>query len=182
MSKTHWLDAACIGKIDNLVLETHQPLLIKSTGHGSRQMCITDKYGFPIKHKPRQKIHFGFQTGDIVKAVKLKGKYAGRYISRVMIRTDGNFAITSPQHEKQFDVNYKSCKIVHKRDGYRYNWGDFIELERESKCQPVKHKCTNFQPTQLSLFNASKTTTKSQKTKRKSKNKGDDDYEQLSLF
>ncbi|CCQ58234.1 HNH endonuclease [Crocosphaera watsonii WH 0003] len=54
--KTHWQDAACVGQVpDNLVFKTNQPLLIKATGHGTRQMCRTNKFGFPIRYVPRQK-------------------------------------------------------------------------------------------------------------------------------
>ncbi|MEM6404455.1 MAG: RNA-guided endonuclease IscB [Cyanobacteria bacterium P01_D01_bin.116] len=44
--KQHWIDAACVGDVDNLKLLTNQPLKIKCNGHGTRQMCRTDKYGF----------------------------------------------------------------------------------------------------------------------------------------
>ena len=54
--KSHWQDAACVGKVpSNLVFKTNQPLLIKATGHGTRQMCRTNKFGFPIRYVPRQK-------------------------------------------------------------------------------------------------------------------------------
>jgi 5-methylcytosine-specific restriction endonuclease McrA len=60
LPKCHWLDAAPGGKVAELKVLTSQPLLIKATGHGSRQMCGTDKFGFPIRHKSRKQIHQGF--------------------------------------------------------------------------------------------------------------------------
>jgi 5-methylcytosine-specific restriction endonuclease McrA len=70
LDKTHWIDAACVGKSTPTLSVKHvKPLLIKATGHGTRQSCRTDKYGFPDRHCARTKFHFGFQTGDIVKAV-----------------------------------------------------------------------------------------------------------------
>ncbi|MDB9537024.1 HNH endonuclease, partial [Dolichospermum planctonicum CS-1226] len=57
-------------------------LLITANGHGSRQSCRTDKYGFPNRHVPREKIHFGFQTGDIAKAVVTTGKKIGTYVGK----------------------------------------------------------------------------------------------------
>ena len=48
--KTHWLDAACVGQIGELEILTNKPLLIKATGHGTRQMCRTDKFGFPSRY------------------------------------------------------------------------------------------------------------------------------------
>jgi 5-methylcytosine-specific restriction endonuclease McrA len=59
LPKSHWLDAACVGKVEELNVLTSQPLLIKATGHGTRQMCGTDKFGFPIRHKSRKQIHQG---------------------------------------------------------------------------------------------------------------------------
>ncbi|WP_449418468.1 RNA-guided endonuclease IscB [Phormidium nigroviride] len=46
LPKTHWIEAACVGQIDSVNLLTNQPLLIKAMGHGTRQMCRTDKFGF----------------------------------------------------------------------------------------------------------------------------------------
>jgi hypothetical protein len=48
LEKTHWLDAACVGKSTPDVLKATgmQPLLITATGHGSRQQCSMDRYGF----------------------------------------------------------------------------------------------------------------------------------------
>nr|WP_051017278.1 RNA-guided endonuclease IscB [Dactylococcopsis salina] len=70
ISKTHWLDASCVGKStpENLKIKTKKPLLITATGHGSRQMVRTDKHGFPKRYVPRYKFVEGFQSGDIVKA------------------------------------------------------------------------------------------------------------------
>ncbi|MEY2832041.1 MAG: hypothetical protein RLZZ574_1299 [Cyanobacteriota bacterium] len=51
LNKTHYLDAACVGNTPKLEIVTSQPLLIKCTGHGNRQMCGTNKYGFPIRHQ-----------------------------------------------------------------------------------------------------------------------------------
>ena len=57
LPKTHWLDAACVGKTtpEQLIIEVQKPLLITAKGHGTRQMCRTDKYGFPTRYVPRQK-------------------------------------------------------------------------------------------------------------------------------
>ena len=66
LPKTHWLDAACVGVVETLEILTTQPLLIKATGHGSRQQCRTDKYGFPSRYVPKNPFVRGFQTGDII--------------------------------------------------------------------------------------------------------------------
>ncbi len=46
LPKQHWIDAACVGKVEKLNLLTQQPLRIKCNGWGTRQMCGTNKYGF----------------------------------------------------------------------------------------------------------------------------------------
>jgi len=119
--KAHWRDAACIGAStpDNLHVALDSVLLIATTGHGSRQMCRTNKYGFPIRHVPRLKRHFGFRTGDLVKAVVAKGKHAGVHVGRVAIRTTGSFNIATAQGLTQ-GVSYRYCHIVQRADGYAY--------------------------------------------------------------
>ncbi len=121
--KTHWIDAACVGKStpEKLIIKGVKPLLIKACGHGNRQMCGTNKYGFPIRHRSRKQIHFGFQTGDIVKAIVTKGKKIGEHIGRVLCRTTGSFDITiTTKTERVAGISYKYCKHIHKKDGYSY--------------------------------------------------------------
>ena len=121
LPKTHWLDAACVGDTTQLEILTNQPLLIKCTGHGNRQMCGTDKYGFPTRHRTNQKIHKGFQTGDIVKAIITKGKKIGTYIGRVLVRASGSFDI-SVSTGRVAGISYKYCSHIHKKDGYQYSF------------------------------------------------------------
>jgi hypothetical protein len=83
-------------------------------------MCRTDKFGFPSRHRLRQKRHFGFQTGDIVKAVVTKGKYTGVHVGRVACRATGSFDITTKA--VKVTVNYKNCSILHRADGYSYTY------------------------------------------------------------
>jgi 5-methylcytosine-specific restriction endonuclease McrA len=119
--KSHWIDAACIGKSgESIVLDPlHKPLIISAVGHGSRQICRTDKFGFPVRHRLRQKRHFGFQTGDIVKVIVPKGKYTGTYLGRVACRATGKFDI-STRSTKIAGINHKHCWLVHHADGYAY--------------------------------------------------------------
>src|SRR5208283_2750863 len=88
LPKEHWIDAACVGTSTptNLIIKNIKPLNIKAYGHGRRQRCITDKYGFPISHSSRCRTSYGFMTGDIVKAVIPRGKYRGTHFGRVSIR------------------------------------------------------------------------------------------------
>jgi len=116
LPKTHWLDAACVGDTPTLEVLTTKPLLIQATGHGSRQMCRTDKYGFPSRYVPRLKSVKGFQTGDIVKAIVTTGKRIGEYVGRVAVRTSGSFNISGVVN----GISHRFCQLIHQKDGYSY--------------------------------------------------------------
>jgi len=121
--KAHWIDAACVGESGaSVAVTTGQViLLIKAMGHGSRQMCRTDKYGVPARHRLRQKRHFGFQTGHIVKAIVPTGKYAGTYVGRVACRATGRFDLVTAAGK--VTASYKHLKTLHHSDGYTYQKG-----------------------------------------------------------
>jgi 5-methylcytosine-specific restriction endonuclease McrA len=121
LSKRHYLDAACVGKIDTLQVLTKQPLIIKCQGHGTRQSCRTDKFGFPNRYVPKFKFVNGFQTGDIVKAIVISGKKIGTYIGRVAVRSTGSFNISTQAGLVQ-GISHKYCQIVHAKDGYNYSF------------------------------------------------------------
>lgn len=121
LPKSHWLDAACVGKVEELNVLISVPLLIKATGHGTRQMCGTDKFGFPIRHKSRKQIHFCFQTGDIVRATVTAGKKVGSYVGRVLCRASGSFDIAT-MAVRVAGISHKYCKPLHKKDGYCYGF------------------------------------------------------------
>jgi len=134
LPKTHWLDAACVGKsTPNRILVPNGPILaITATGHGKRQRCVTDKYGFPIKHAPKAKSFMGFQTGDIVKAAIPKGKYEGTHSGRIAIRFRPSFKLNG------FDVNPKYLRISQKADGYAYEFalGAQLSSTQMNQCPP----------------------------------------------
>jgi 5-methylcytosine-specific restriction endonuclease McrA len=121
LPKTHWLDAACVGVVKILKVLTNQPLLIKCQGHGNRQMCGTDKYGFPSRHRTNQKVHLGCQTGDLVKAVVTVGKKIGKHVGRVAVRSSGSFNISTKLGLIQ-GISHKYCQIIHRKDGYSYQF------------------------------------------------------------
>lgn len=121
LPKTHYFDAACVGNTPVLEILTHQPLFIKATGQGTRQMCRTDKYGFPSRHVPRFKFVKGFQTGDMVKAVVTSGKKTGTYAGRVAVRSTGSFNISTGVGLVQ-GISSKYCSILQKKDGYSYGF------------------------------------------------------------
>ena len=129
LKKTHWLDAACVGETPLIEVLTNQPLSIKCTGHGQRQVIHVNKFGFPRRNKTNHKVRKsalvktvkGFQTGDIVKAVVTKGKKIGSYFGRVAVRSSGSFNIKTVSETIQ-GINYKYCKQLHRKDGYVYGF------------------------------------------------------------
>lgn len=124
LPKTHWLDAACVGKStpEQLHLAGVVPLLITATGHGSRRKCNVNELGFPCsKPKGSKKVN-GFQTGDLVRAVVPRGSKQGAYVERVLVRASGSFDIRTKQGRVQ-GISYRFCTAVHRCDGYSYSKG-----------------------------------------------------------
>jgi len=121
LDKTHYWDAACVGAStpEQLITSEVKPLLIAAKGHGTRQQCRTDRFGFPSRYCKRTKFHKGFQTGDIVKAVVTSGKKIGTYVGRVATRATGSFNISTTDGLVQ-GISHKYCLPLHKKDGYSY--------------------------------------------------------------
>ncbi|MEG3931608.1 MULTISPECIES: RNA-guided endonuclease IscB [unclassified Microcoleus] len=121
LDKTHYWDAACVGAStpERLITKVVKPLLIAAKGHGTRQQCRTDKFGFPVRYCSRTKFHKGFQTGDIVKANVTSGKKVGTYVGRVATRATGSFNISTTDGLVQ-GISHKYCIHIHKKDGYAY--------------------------------------------------------------
>lgn len=119
--KQHWIDAACNGESGATVIVDllHYPIQIRSMGHGERQMVRVDKHGFPRSKAKTTKIVKGFKTGDLVRLVQPKGKYAGTYTGRLVgIRSNGMFDIrTSRGMITAIHYNYT---LIQSADGYLY--------------------------------------------------------------
>ena len=141
LEKTRWLDAACVGASTPDVLQVAGavPLLIKADGHGSRQMCRMDTYGFPRTGPKQDKRVKGFQTGDMVKAVVTSGKKVGVYVGRVAVRATGSFNITTKQGTIQ-GIGSRFCTSLHKCDGYSYGQGR-APLPCPEKGTPASSPC-----------------------------------------
>lgn len=125
LDKRHWIDAACVGTStpDVLHLQGVHPVLIKAMGHGSRQMCRMDKYGFPRTRPKQARVVKGFQTGDMVKAIVPTGKKRGTHVGRVAVRATGSFNLTTSTQTIQ-GVSYNYCQAIHRCDGYSYPKGE----------------------------------------------------------
>ncbi|MBU2758646.1 RNA-guided endonuclease IscB [Acidithiobacillus sulfurivorans] len=118
--KDHWIDAACVGESGATVRLSpdHKPMAITAMGHGERQRARLNRHGFPVGHKAGAKSFLGFQTGDLVRAVVPKGKYAGTHAGRIAIRFRPSFALRT--EKETFDIHPKYLTIVQKGDGYAY--------------------------------------------------------------
>jgi len=119
--KDHCLDAACVGQV-NAIERWRQPVMsIRATGRGSYQRTRLNQYGFPRGYLPRQKRHFGFQTGDLVQAVVTKGKKSGTYLGRVAVRASGSFNIQSVVQGLIQGISARFCTLIQRADGYSYS-------------------------------------------------------------
>jgi hypothetical protein len=119
--KDHCLDAVCAGVVDKPIVDWQKPVLtIKATGRGSYQRAqVVNKSGLIGSHKTRVKVHFGFQTGDMVKADVPKGKNQGVHMGRVAVRSKPSVKITG-KHRKVDGINPKYLTLVQRGDGYEY--------------------------------------------------------------
>lgn len=119
--KDHWIDAACVGVSGEQVTirDGMKPLIITATGYGTHQVVRTDKFGFKRGKAGRIKRVFGFSTGDLVKLVQPKGKYAGIYIARLAgIRATGQFDIKGP--DKKISASFQNFQLIQRNDGFNY--------------------------------------------------------------
>ncbi len=121
LPKTHWCDAACVGRSTPLPLDVSGivPVQINATGHGNRHMCRMDKYGFPRTGPKRHKRVQGFQTGDLVHAVVPVGRKAGTYVGKVAVRSSGSFNIVT-SHGSVQGISHRFCRLIARADGYSY--------------------------------------------------------------
>jgi hypothetical protein len=120
LPKNHWIDAACVGVIQNLKILTTKILTVKTTGHGCRRMCRLNKFGFPCTAPKQTFTHVS--TGDFVKVTLHKDRKnipSGIYNCRVKtpIKEGCEVVING------FRVGFSTMKDVfkiHRNDGYSY--------------------------------------------------------------
>lgn len=119
--KKHWIDAACTGASGESVWLDPEMSYLKAEakGHGVRQFCNPDKFGFPrTKPKARQKHVFGFMSEDMAEAKVPEGRKKGTHLGRIVTRASGSFLVG-----KTDGVSWKYCQFVSKADGYAYSLG-----------------------------------------------------------
>ncbi|MFG2337495.1 RNA-guided endonuclease IscB [Streptomyces yangpuensis] len=134
LPKSHTLDALATGVMDHergdaVVRIPAQVLVVRSTGRGSYARTTPDRYGFPRLLRPRGKIHHGYSTGDLVVARVSKGKWAGKWVGRVSVRTSGQHRITTLT--SRFDVSHRNLRLLQRADGYAYGFAAEIRLSAE---------------------------------------------------
>jgi len=129
--KIHALDAVCVGVVD-AIEDWHKPTLeIAATGRGAYQRTRLTRHGFPRGYLTRSKSVFGFQTGDMVKAVVTTGKKAGAHLGRVAIRASGSFNVQTGSGLVQ-GIHHRFCTLVQRADGYGYSWAKIASTQGEA--------------------------------------------------
>lgn len=120
--KEHYFDACCVGKSTPKVLYfcTNIVHIITAIGRGKHCRTNVDASGFPRGYLARQKRFFGFQTGDIVKAIVTKGKKIGTYFGKVLCRKTGSFDIRTKTGRVQ-GISHKYFRLIQHSDGYLYD-------------------------------------------------------------
>jgi len=122
LPKTHWLDAASVGKStpETLLVESVRPLSITAYGHGCRQMCLMTRLGFPRTASKEKHPKHGFKTGDIVKAIVPSHlKTAGTHVGRMSAKASGSFNIATKSGTVP-GVGKNYCQKLQRADGYGY--------------------------------------------------------------
>lgn len=119
--KTHALDAACVGRIDDLSGWEGIPTLeIKTRGRGDHCRTNSDASGFPRGYLMRQKTVHGFQTGDMVRATVPAGKKAGIHTGRVAVRASGSFNVRTKEGLVQ-GIHARHFVLIQRADGHSYH-------------------------------------------------------------
>src|SRR5436305_3850390 len=116
ISKTHALDALCVGNLAGVERGRQRTLAISALGRGRYQRTLVDGSGFPRGYLMRQKRVRGFSTGDLVRAVVPPHlKTRGIHMHRVAVRATGSLRVG-----KVDGINAKYCRLIQRSDGYEY--------------------------------------------------------------
>ena len=121
LPKEHYYDALCVGE-STPDWFTSLPVYVQvwsAKGRGTRQMCGTNKFGFPIRHRSRKKNHFGFQTGDLVKAIVPRGKYTGTWTGRATVKASGQIRIVTSTGVHP-TTSHHHCRVLQRGNGWVY--------------------------------------------------------------
>ncbi|MEU0164969.1 RNA-guided endonuclease IscB [Streptomyces iakyrus] len=124
LAKTHTMDALCVGPLDHasgdrIVRYPAHVLTARATGRGSYARTTPDSHGFPRLLRTRAKQHFGYITGDLVRAVVPRGTWSGTWTGRVSVRARGQHSVTTPVG--RINVSHRYLRLLQRGDGYQ--WG-----------------------------------------------------------
>jgi hypothetical protein len=122
LPKTHWLDAACVGRSTPEIIKAEGivPLYIKANGHGCRQMCLMNEFGFPRSKPKAKRFTHHFRTGDLVRAIVPKPlTHAGTHVGRMSAKANGSFKIATRKGTVT-DIGKNYCRVLQRADGYGY--------------------------------------------------------------
>ncbi|WP_188121974.1 RNA-guided endonuclease IscB [Actinoplanes lobatus] len=118
--KSHTLDALHVGVVDEVTGWPVRVLVATATGRGTYTRTRTDRYGFPRLRLPRTKLHHGFQTGDLVRAVVRTGANQGTHVGRVAVRSTGRFNIRTATGLVQ-GIGHRYVRLLQRGDGWTYS-------------------------------------------------------------
>jgi hypothetical protein len=125
LPKTHWLDAACVGESspERLRVDGVVAWLITAMGRHSRQMCRTNRFGFPDKGPKATSVVGGLRTGDLVRAsVPASSVKAGVYVGRLAVRASGSCNVKTARGTIE-GIPVRYCQPLQRGDGYTYATG-----------------------------------------------------------
>ena len=117
--KTHTLDALHVGVLDAVISWPAVAMVATATGRGGYARTRSDQYGFPRLRLTRTKRHYGYATGDLVRAVVPSGRRAGTYVGRVAVRARGSFNITTTAGLAK-DIHHRHVRLLQRADGWAY--------------------------------------------------------------
>jgi hypothetical protein len=120
LEKTHTLDALSVGRLDHasgdaIVRFPGQVLVVKATGRGSYARTTPDRFGFPRLRRARTKQHFGYITGDLVRATVPTGKWAGTWTGRISVRARGQHSLSTSAG--RFNVSHSNLRLLQRGTG-----------------------------------------------------------------
>jgi hypothetical protein len=124
--RVHAFDEACAGGTDGLDRWCQPVLAVTATGRGLDQWIRRTTHGFPRGYLSRNKSACGFPTGDLAEAAVTRGRLAGTYRGRVVIRAGGRFHIRTV-HGREQGGHHRFGVWVQRADGYGDEWTPFAE-------------------------------------------------------
>jgi hypothetical protein len=110
--------------------------VIQAKGRGNRQMCKSDKFGFPRGSAKSVKRVQGFQTGDRVRLVQPKGKYQGTHEGVVAFGPTrcstspvlrGKITAPTSSVHLALSIRWVHLSPMNKKDGEKDIWTRFQE-------------------------------------------------------